>query len=534
MPWQITLRNYRCFTDSEPTSFILESGVTAFLGANNSGKSSIIRFFYEFRDLFRRISTDMDTLRSAANQTTISFGLPPEVPDVAELFCNTNQRSMILEVERVPQHINTSRPEITRARWTLSHGTGTYTMDVWINGVHFDNKPVSISIGPEERRSLVDGNNSNHVYSSLNSFIDFLTDLTNMFYIGPFRNAINIGSMSNYYDIQIGQAFLGQWRAWKTGPNIRANQEAYRVTQDLKRIFRFEELEINTAADDQTLHLIVDGQAYRLPSLGAGLSQFLVVLVNVAIRRPSYVLIDEPEMNLHPALQQEFLTALKSYASEGLLFSTHSIGLARVAADRRYSLRRLAEGHSQLHEYEANPRLSELLGELSFSGYRELGIHKVLLVEGPNDSAAIKELLRKYGKEHDFLILTLGGGSLIHGDAEEQLHEIKRITESVAAIIDSDRPKAGVKSKKSIRDFKAACDRAQVSCHILQRRTLENYFPERAIRAVKGDQARALGPYETLAEAGFPWSKSEDWEIARAMTREELEQTDLGQFLGAL
>jgi len=280
--------------------------------------------------------------------------------------------------------------------------------------------------------------------------------------------------------------------------------------------------------------LHVDGLVQKLTALGSGITQFLMVLVNVAIRKPAYILIDEPELNLHPTLQQEFLTILKSYVTHGILFSSHSIGLARVTADRRYSLLRVAQGHSQLHEYEGTPRLAEFLGELSFSGYREVGINKVLLAEGPNDIAAFKELLRIYGKEHEFLILPLGGGSLINGNAEEDLIEIKRITEKVTAVIDSDRERADALPKQSIRDFEEACKRAKVPCHILKRRTLENYFTDRAVQLIKGPQANALTPFQTLKEAGYPWGKSEDWRIAREMTREEPEQTDLGAVLAQI
>ena len=53
MQIELTLRNYRCFPDTRPMRISLGGGLTAFfIGVNNSGKSSLLKFFYEFRDLF--------------------------------------------------------------------------------------------------------------------------------------------------------------------------------------------------------------------------------------------------------------------------------------------------------------------------------------------------------------------------------------------------------------------------------------------------------------------------------------------------
>src|SRR5579862_1189449 len=101
------------------------------------------------------------------------------------------------------------------------------------------------------------------------------------------------------------------------------------------------------------------------------------VLVNAANRRPALILIDEPELNLHPALQLDFLTSLTCYAECGVLFATHSIGLARASAEAIYATKRWGQGESEVTEYGTMPRLSEFLGELSFSGHQELGFNRI-------------------------------------------------------------------------------------------------------------------------------------------------------------
>ena len=81
------------------------------------------------------------------------------------------------------------------------------------------------------------------------------------------------------------------------------------------------------------------------------------------------------------------------------------------------------------------------------------------------------------------------------------------------------------------KGFLKACENVGIKCHILERRAIENYFSERAIQAVKGEQYRAIEPYQRLKDTSPCWSKEENWRIAREMTKEEFEDTDLGKFL---
>jgi predicted ATPase len=130
---------------------------------------------------------------------------------------------------------------------------------------------------------------------------------------------VNAGATANYFDIAVGQAFVQQWREFQTGGSIKRNELMFRVVQDIARIFDFRQLQIQASADMTTLQLIVDGRSYRLEELGSGIAQFVLTLGTVAISECAYVLIDEPELGLHPTLQIDFLTTLASFAEDGVL-----------------------------------------------------------------------------------------------------------------------------------------------------------------------------------------------------------------------
>jgi len=526
-----TIKNYRCFPDSRPARLTVRPGFTAFVGSNNSGKSSLLRFFYEFRGLFQILSNPDELTNLLRSGGLRGFNRAPSVRDLADLFCDGNTRDLAIEIEfSVPNH--------GKAKLIISvlRPRNEFSVAFFIHGQQA-NRSAGISFGRNNLFTFSPGtipNVATETHADLGSFINCCTALQRALYIGPFRNAINVGTGQDYFDIQVGQSFVKSWRAYKTGPTRRHNEAAWRLSEDIARVFEFERLEINPSPDDQTLQVFVNGKSYVLNEIGSGLAQFMIVLANAAIKKPSYILIDEPELNLHPSLQIDFLTTLASYSESGVLFSTHSMGLARAGAERVYAVRRLAQSESEVSPLESLPRLSDFVGELGFSGYKDLGFERILLVEGPTEVRTMQQFLRLLKKEHRMVMVPLGGASFINGDRELELQELRRISPQIVAIIDSERQAAGALLSASRQAFQEVCRRAEIPCHVLERRATENYLSDNAVKKVKGTKYRALSEFEKLEEGAPSWSKSENWRIAREMEIEDIRGTDLLRYLESL
>jgi hypothetical protein len=69
---------------------------------------------------------------------------------------------------------------------------------------------------------------------------------------------------------------------------------------------------------------------------------------------------------------------------------------------------------------------------------------------------------------------------------------------------------------------------------LTERRAIENYLSDGAIKAEKGSGFAALAPFQKLNHAAMPWAKHENWRIASRMTLSDIEQTDVGRFLAQL
>lgn len=525
---KITLRNYRAFDDSKPVEWALTDDFRAFVGINNAGKSSLLRVFYEIRQALDVISGNHGNARNMVigQPEGINFR---GVADPNEVFCNRNQRDMSIQFAIEAPSVTEAETEPTSVTFTWGRNTGQVTVTYVVgttpaipngNAGDFDH-PVSDVGGV---RTVL----------GLSRYRALFRDLAQSVYLGAFRNAVNVGGNSDYYDLQIGQAFISLWDSYKTGQNRRQNRMALAVEGELRQIFGLRSLQINAAPGDQTLQIIADGEPYQLAEQGAGLAQFIVVLAFVATRRPPYVFIDEPEQNLHPSLQLDFLTTLAKYTTHGVTFATHSIGLARAVAQEIYSVRRLPDESREVRPLAATRNYGEFLGELSLSGYEELGFKQVLLVEGTTEVPTIQRWLRLYGIEHQVVLVPLGGASMINGRSEHALAEIKRITTQVAVLIDSERATAAAPLAPERQAFVEKCQQLGFTVHVLERRAIENYLSDDAIKKVKGDTYSALTAYEVLKDHTPAWGKRENWRIAAEMTRAELDAVDLGGFLESL
>jgi hypothetical protein len=526
---KITLRNYRAFDDRKPAEWQLTDDFRAFVGINNAGKSSLLRAFYEIRPILNIFCGNSGNAQSliAGRQVVAGFR---GVADPTEVFCNRNQRDMSIQFALDAPYrteVGTEPASITftwrrgSEQVTLTYGMGDSSHAIPAENQQDFNRPTTTVNGIGRVLDL-------HRYRAE------LQALAQSVYLGAFRNAVNVGANSDYYDLQIGQAFISLWDSYKTGQNRAQNRTALAVERELQQIFGLKSLQINAAPGDQTLQVIANGEPYQLAEQGAGLAQFIVVLAFIATRRPPYVFIDEPEQNLHPSLQLDFLTTLAKYTTHGVVFATHSIGLARAVAQEIYSVRRLADESREVRPLSATRNYGEFLGELSLSGYEELGFKQVLLVEGTTEIPTIQRWLRLYGIEHQVVLVPLGGASMINGGSEQALAEIRRITTQVAVLIDSERATADAPLTRDRQAFVEKCEALGFSVHVLERRALENYLTDKAIKRVKDNKYSALAHYELLKDHAPAWAKNENWRIAAEMTRLDLNATDLGRFLESL
>jgi ABC-type multidrug transport system ATPase subunit len=515
LSFDITISNYRCFSVEQPARLEVRPRILALVGPNNAGKSTLLRFFFEFRPLFTALA-DEQSIRNISSGALQGLQLAA-LGDPLEIFNNSNGLPVQIQL-RVHECSDRqlSGIDITFRRDSLNTYSAKLRVGPTFQEVQFNNAyPNAIVSGSSFTTDT-------SVLKRLGSI------LSSTLYLPATRIAIG-ESQGNSYDLQFGHSFISLWDQWKTGPNRMQNDAIQRVTEDIRLLFGFGRLEIAATPDKRDLHIAVDGKAFKLRELGSGLAQFIMVLANVAVKRPMLLLIDEPEISLHPSLQLDFLTTIASNAAGATLFATHSLALAR-AADAVISVQREGD-HSVAKPFEDTTSFQEFLGEMSFAAYRDLGFDAVLAVEGVNDIKTIQQFLRILEKDHRVVIIQLGGSQMIRPQRAQELSELLRLTKNVHALIDSERESASLPLEAVRSDFLNACTELNIRAIASARRAMEHYISDRAAKIAFGEKFRSLTEYEGRSNVLPIWGKSESWRAAREMTKEELLQTDVGQFL---
>jgi len=509
---KFTIKNYRCFSDEHSLEFNLRDGFTAFVGPNNSGKSFILKFFYEFRPIWN-LFLNGNNLNSLVRGSKLSADFT-KVIDKSEIFHRFNDREIQISI----------KIDDLEFRFYIARQDNFNALL---------NKAMFLLKGKELLPANIDPvvNINVKVFHSsegkidISNLIKLFEILRELIYIPAFRNTVNIGADQEYYDISIGEAFIKTFSQWKLGNFNWQSQVIQNITEDIKNLFGYKNLEINPSDDRKNILLTIDNKVYKLNEIGSGIVQFILVFANVALKQPNFILIDEPELNLHPQLQLKFLTSLDSYAKNGTLFATHSIGLARSVADRIYSVSKNGN-YSVVNLLEKTPNYSELLGELSFSLYQELGVKKILLVEGTTEVKTFHQFLRKINKDKDFLIVPLGGNSMINGKIEYEIGEFKRTNCQIFCWIDSEKDSKESNLPQNRKDFLQVCEKLNIQVEASEYRAIENYFTDKAIKKILGDNYSVLGAYDKSN-----WPKEKNWLIAQNMFFDDIKNTDLGKFL---
>ncbi len=523
--------NYRGF-GNRPARLALDQEFVGVLGLNNSGKSTLLRAFYELKPVFawlaREASQNVPIYLNAPDVVSASFGPQLARPNggrITRVDDSAATMRVSLEFDADPNSPTAPR------KLTLWFGPNS----VMLNRLELANAAGSLT----PTTVAVDGEGGgNEIFRGdiagvSNCVIEWspvrtaLQALARTMYIASTRTTYG-GGDEDYYDISVGQRFIRRFDEFKTGSVPEHNEAVHEMTSDLASIFGYDALDISANPEKSGLRVVTNGRSFALEEMGSGLSQFIVLAANVLVNRPSWLLIDEPETNLHGSLQQQLLTLLAGRTEVGVIFGTHSLGLARLADEVLVASRDDASNEARLDSFTTSPNLAATLGAVGHGGFNETSYRGVLLVEGVTDVRTILELRRQLGHRPDLAVISLGGDDLANGQRTAELAEIVGLSPRIFAIVDSERTKAGASPKSARVKFAKDCQDLNIDCLVLERRSIENYFSEHAVQSVYGPTAHGLAAFDATPKG---WVKPKNWRVARAMTADDLKGTDLGAFL---
>ena len=225
-------------------------------------------------------------------------------------------------------------------------------------------------------------------------------------------------------------------------------------------------LKLQIAWDGNEITVELDGKRLPLSNLGSGIEQILIMATFSVSFSDKIILIDEPELHIHPILQRKLMKFI-SETENKFFVTTHSpsiidaipAGIHSVQSQLGWSVVRSIEVPSDRHS-----AVSDL-------GYRPSDLVQtnfIFWVEGPSDRIYVRSWLANVDpglvEGLDFTIMFYAGRLLSHfvvgTDTQNEFIDVLNINRRCAILIDSDRSSQDkrINSTKSriLKEAKAA------------------------------------------------------------------------------
>jgi|GEM_PF-3243569 len=271
-----------------------------------------------------------------------------------------------------------------------------------------------------------------------------------------------------------------------------------------------------------------DGRVVNLANMGGGIEQ-LVILGSILLQQiDACVLVEEPESHLHPAAQDILLSNLEEYVGNSTIFmTTHSPVFVRSNDKIAVHIITNKDGKSGTGRTLSVTELQEAAIVIGSRPGHLAMADIVVYVEGKRGAEAFEEWLNKWptrDKVLGHLLLSIWFLSPDDIGAKDfDLAPLRKVTQNMIMFVDKDNDEGSSEPKQSRKELQEKCKALGILCIITEKRQIEDYFTEDAVRQVLPSNILAGWKYE----AGKPMNeqlptKKYNAKIAAAMKWEDV------------
>ncbi|MFE4998267.1 AAA family ATPase [Streptomyces mirabilis] len=234
---------------------------------------------------------------------------------------------------------------------------------------------------------------------------------------------------------------------------------------------------------------------------GSGIREALRLILDYEFERPEILLVEEPEVHLHPALETALMQYLKGISSYSQIFlTTHSTNFLDIGSlENVYLIRKGDE--TAVQRLDVNAAEEAIPEELGLRLSSLFMFDRLVFVEGPSDEQLLRTfadtLNVSFGQASLGFVTTGGARNFTHYATAATLSFLRKRNVKTVFVLDRDE-----RDLQDLKDLQGRVDGVS-EVQLLQRRELENYLlnPTTLSRfiEVKSNGAHTPSPDEVAA-----------------------------------
>ena len=205
-------------------------------------------------------------------------------------------------------------------------------------------------------------------------------------------------------------------------------------------------VEIEIPNDRSTINVKSGGNFLPIEALGSGIHEVFMLASELIIRESSTILLEEPEVHLHPHLQRRLMKFISEETKSQYFITTHSASIIDTPGAAVFGVRS-EDGTGNVRALLTSHEKFEACKELGFRASDLLQSNCVIWVEGPSDRIYLKNWLDANDKKMiegiDYSIMFYGGKLLSRLTIEDESFDdyigLLPINRHPAILIDSDK-----------------------------------------------------------------------------------------------